>query len=75
MTKTFLIADTHFGHNNIINFLKPDGSKLRNFLSIYDHDEYIIDKWNSVVKPEDKVYHLGDVGFKNWTQLDYIMSR
>lgn len=75
MSKTFLIADTHFGHKNIINFIKSDGTKLRNFISIYDHDEYIIEKWNSVVKPEDKVYHLGDVGFKNWTQLEYVMSR
>lgn len=25
-------------------------------------NEYIIQKWNSVVKKDDTVYHLGDVG-------------
>ena len=26
-------------------------------------NEYIIQRWNSVVKNDDTVYHLGDVGF------------
>jgi calcineurin-like phosphoesterase family protein len=25
----------------------------------------MVDNWNSVVKPNDKVYHLGDTAFKN----------
>ena len=27
----FFIADLHFGHNNVINFTNPDGSKCRDF--------------------------------------------
>lgn len=73
--KTFLIGDTHFGHSNILTFKKQDGSPLRVFDNIYEHDEYLIYKWNLVVKPEDKVYHLGDVGFKNFTVLNQILSR
>ena len=73
--KTFLIGDTHFGHSNILTFKKQDGSPLRVFDNIYEHDEYLIYKWNLVVKPEDKVYHLGDVGFRNFTTLNQILSR
>ena len=73
--KTFLIGDTHFGHSNILTFKKQDGSPLRVFDNIYEHDEYLIYKWNLVVKPEDKVYHLGDVGFRNFTILNQILSR
>ena len=73
--KTFLISDTHFGHANILTFKRLDGSSLRDFPDIQHHDEYLIDQWNSTVKPEDKVYHLGDVGFKNFTVLGSILSR
>jgi len=61
MNETFFIADTHFGHNNIITFdeLKP----YRAFDSIFEHDEYLIKQWNSVVSPKDRVFHLGDFCF------------
>jgi len=75
MAKTFLISDTHFGHANILTFKRNDGSLLRNFPSIQYHDEYLIDRWNQTVSPNDKVYHLGDIGFKNFTALSMILSR
>lgn len=64
MSKTFLISDTHFGHTNILTFKTNEGTLLRNFSSVEEMDEHIIQKWNSVVGVNDKVYHLGDVGFK-----------
>ncbi len=74
--KTFLIADTHFGHANILTFSKKDGTKLRpNFAHIKDHDEYLAYRWNSVVSPEDKVYHLGDIGFTSFTHVTNIFSK
>lgn len=72
--KTFLISDTHFGHTNILKFLREDGSKLRPWEDIKEHDHALIDNWNSVVKPEDKVYHLGDVGLSNATHLLRVMQ-
>ncbi len=36
-------------------------TKLRPWTNPQEMDEYMIDAWNSVVKPHDKVYHLGDV--------------
>jgi len=75
MAKTFLIADTHFGHANILNFKKADGSLLREgFSDTKEHDAKLIYYWNSVVNPEDKVYHLGDVGFTNFTHIKRIFD-
>ena len=53
--KTFLISDTHFGHANIIEYCG------RPFANADEMDEALVTNWNSVVSPEDKVYHLGDV--------------
>lgn len=61
MKQIFLISDTHFGHTNICKFLRDSGDKLRPFDNVEDMDNCMIEKWNKVVKPHDKVYHLGDV--------------
>lgn len=54
MAETFFIADTHFGHINALEFRSQ-------FDTIEQHDEHIIDRWNRTVRPQDIVYHLGDV--------------
>lgn len=69
MAKTFLISDTHFSHSNILTFKTKEGAPLRPFSDINEMHKTIIDNWNKVVSPNDKVYHLGDVGFKNNTNL------
>jgi calcineurin-like phosphoesterase family protein len=60
MSKTFFISDTHFGHTNICKFTNYDGSPLRPWDIIEEHDAALIENWNRVVRQEDKVYHLGD---------------
>jgi calcineurin-like phosphoesterase family protein len=37
-------------------------ANLRGFTTKEEHDAEIIKRWNHVVKPEDTVWHLGDVG-------------
>ena len=61
-SKIFVISDTHFGHKNILNF-EHNGKPLRPFSSLTEMHVEMIDRWNSVVTPQDKVYHLGDVAF------------
>jgi calcineurin-like phosphoesterase family protein len=58
---TFLISDTHFGHGNMLNFKDKEGNPVRPFSSLEEMDETLIQNWNKVVKPTDKIYHLGDV--------------
>jgi calcineurin-like phosphoesterase family protein len=58
----FFIGDTHFGHEGPYNkFLREDGSFLRPHGSAEAGDEAMIENWNKVVKPSDKVYHVGDI--------------
>jgi calcineurin-like phosphoesterase family protein len=59
--ETFVISDTHFGHANIIKFLDKNNNNIRPFSDVEEMDSYMIEKWNSVVKDGDRVYHLGDV--------------
>jgi calcineurin-like phosphoesterase family protein len=61
MAQIWLISDTHFGHANILNFVRNDGTKLRNFSSVEEMDEYMVARWNAVVSPQHHVWHLGDV--------------
>lgn len=63
MAELFLIADTHFGHKNILTFKREGGAWLRPFKSLTEMHVTMIDRWNSVVGPKDVVYHLGDVAF------------
>lgn len=62
MPTTFLISDTHFGHEKTCTvFRREDGSPLRPFVSAEEMDEAMVSRWNARVRPGDKVYHLGDV--------------
>ena len=62
MKEIFLTADLHLGHEKTASvFTKEDGSKLRPFDSAEHQDEVLVQNWNAVVKPTDKVYVLGDV--------------
>lgn len=61
MKNRFFISDTHFSHGNILNFKNSCGKPVRPFASEEEMDEELIKRWNSVVRQQDKVYHLGDV--------------
>lgn len=50
----WFIADTHFGHKNVIDFCD------RPFANAREMDEVMITRWNTLVDPKDSVYHLGD---------------
>lgn len=66
----FVISDTHFLHHNIIKYCN------RPFSSAEEMDEVMIKHWNGTVRPEDTVYHLGDVGLTKGAQkLALIVAR
>ena len=68
--ETWFTADTHFGHANIIKYSK------RPFADTVEMNEKIISNWNSVVKPGDLVYHLGDYTFgRNDFEFDATFKR
>lgn len=59
MGEVFFISDTHFGHKAIVRY-EPI---FRPFQTVEEHDEELVKRWNSVVHPKDKVFHLGDAVF------------
>lgn len=65
----YFIADTHFNHANIIKYCN------RPFNNIDEMNEYIINKWNSTIKDNDIVYHLGDVGFGALAEVKNLIER
>jgi calcineurin-like phosphoesterase family protein len=65
VTDIWFISDTHFFHDNILKFVGSDGVRIRPEFSTVDEMNWaMVERWNSVVKPQDKVWHLGDVAFK-----------
>jgi calcineurin-like phosphoesterase family protein len=62
MPAVFLVSDTHFGHTGVCRFTRNDGvTKLRPWDDPDEMDEEMIRRWNDRVRPNDKIYHLGDV--------------
>jgi calcineurin-like phosphoesterase family protein len=53
MATVRFIADLHLGHINM--------ALHRGFSTVEEHDEYVIEKYNSVVYKRDVTYILGDV--------------
>ena len=50
----YFSSDQHYYHNNVIRYCK------RPYSTVEEMNEDMVKKWNSVVKPEDTVYVLGD---------------
>lgn len=60
----FLSSDYHFGHDNLYKQRHEGESLVRpEFSSSAEADEIIIERHNSIVRPNDRVYILGDICF------------
>lgn len=68
-SRTFLFADPHFYHKNII------GYENRPFKDVYEMNDVIIENWNAVVKKQDKVFLAGDVSFGNKLVTEAIINQ
>lgn len=69
LSRIFYIADTHFGHKNIIAF------DHRPFRSVQEMNETMIKEWNKRVSFWDKVYILGDFSWLPPTESVAILNR
>lgn len=68
-SNVWFIADTHFGHSKIIEYCN------RPFPNADIMDFNMIQRWNEVVKKDDKVYHLGDFALGNKEQVASIVEQ
>lgn len=65
----YVISDTHFHHSNIIKYCN------RPFKDINEMNETIINNWNSIVKKDDTIYHLGDFCLSNDDEIKNIFNK
>ena len=65
----FFTSDTHFDHKNIIKYCN------RPWETVEEMNQGLIDNWNSVIGPDDTVFHLGDVSFGGNTNLINYVSQ
>lgn len=77
--KNFFISDTHFGHYNVIEYSnRPfktsivEGEKKQ---IVTEMNDFLIEKWNSVVSDEDTVYFIGDFAFLPLNEMKKIMQK
>lgn len=68
----YFTSDLHFGHKNILKYCP----NFRNFQSVDEMDEYLINLWNKTVTPDDEIYNLGDFSFYNSVEkTEQILTR
>lgn len=65
--RTFAVSDPHFGHPGICKFTTNEGLPLRPWDDVAQMDEDMVEYWNETVRPEDKVYCLGDMAMRKRT--------
>ena len=73
----WISSDLHYNHANIIKFIDYKGNRTREFDNVDQMNECLIERHNSVVKPGDIYYCLGDVVFgdkekfkKDWPKFN-----
>jgi len=64
----YFTSDSHFDHANIIKLSN------RPFVDINDMHSALIDNWNSTVKKNDIIYHLGDFSLNKKTHQKILTS-
>lgn len=73
--ETFLIADTHFGHENISKHepIRKYSAFNNGFKNV---DDLMIYNWNKTISDGDTVFHLGDFAFKhkNIAELSNLLN-
>jgi len=58
---TYIISDTHFGHENIIKYCdRPE-----------NHDALMMKNWWRTISLDDTILHLGDLTFKSRSDIAF----
>ena len=67
--EVWFTSDLHFWHKNICKYCN------RPFETVEEMNQAVIDNWNSVVKDDDVVFVLGDIGFCGMERLRPLVSQ
>jgi calcineurin-like phosphoesterase family protein len=62
---TWVTADQHFGHDNIVGFChRPE-----------DHEQVMIAEWRKEVPDDATVLHLGDLSYRSNTRFKHLIAK
>ena len=76
MRKIFISSDHHLFHDNILKFTDKAGNLIRpGFSNVNEMNEYILEKHNSIVSPQDIWYCLGDITMKNTPEFLSLIKK
>lgn len=64
----YVISDTHFDHNNIIDYAN------RPFNTVEEMNSHMVEEWNKIVKDNDVIIHMGDFAMAKQTRVEEIIS-
>lgn len=64
-SKTWVVSDTHFGHDNIVGFCHRP----------LDHEQVMIAEWRKEVPDDATVLHLGDLCYRSNARFKHITSK
>lgn len=67
----WIVSDLHHFHSNIMKF----NAATRPYSSVEEMHEAIRDDWNSKVKPNDVIFHLGDFSFGKKEQTQQVLNK
>ena len=81
--KVFIVSDTHFGHQNICrgvtNWRTQDGKipvdSTRDFQTIEQMNQRLVDGINNMVGQDDTLIMLGDVSFGGFDNIGLFLDR
>lgn len=73
----FFTSDTHYGHKNLVKGTTAwtDPSRCRDFKTVQEHDDFIVNQINSIVGQDDVLYHLGDWSFGGFDNIKRFRDR
>lgn len=74
MNNVWFIADTHFAHHKI---LKHCGGRkeMLGIEEVWQHDDALVELWNSLIGKKDAVYIVGDFSFGNKIYTEKLLQR
>lgn len=76
MSNIWITSDTHYFHANIAGpSVSSWCSGFRDYDSVEDMNDAIVESFNSMVKSNDLIYHLGDWSFGGKDKVQQFMDR
>lgn len=80
MQNTWFTSDTHYGHKNIVRGTsewenKENSQRVRDFNTMEEHNDTLVNNFNNLIKPDDTLYHLGDWSFGGHENIKKFRER